>query len=85
VFYPGLPSHPRYELVRELFIKGGAGGMLAFEPCGGMEAAETLVKVGRVNKLSFVALHNFASFACVGVLALARCSYFFVNSAVPCM
>jgi cystathionine beta-lyase/cystathionine gamma-synthase len=49
VFYPGLPSHPRYELVRELFIKGGAGGMLAFEPCGGMEAAETLLKVGRAT------------------------------------
>jgi cystathionine beta-lyase/cystathionine gamma-synthase len=45
VFYPGLPCAPRYELVQELFINGGAGGMLAFEPCGGMEAAEMVLKV----------------------------------------
>lgn len=45
MFYPGLRSAPRYQLVRELFINGGAGGMLAFEPVGGMEAAETVLKV----------------------------------------
>jgi hypothetical protein len=33
--------------VKELFIKGGAGGMLAFEPCGGMEAAEAVLKVSK--------------------------------------
>ncbi|WIA36723.1 hypothetical protein OEZ86_007995 [Tetradesmus obliquus] len=44
VFYPGLRSAPRYQLVRELFINGGAGGMLAFEPVGGIEAAETVLK-----------------------------------------
>jgi cystathionine beta-lyase/cystathionine gamma-synthase len=45
VFYPGLPGAPRYQLVRELFIKGGAGGMLAFEPCGDADQAAVMAEL----------------------------------------
>lgn len=38
VHHPALPSHPHHELAAELF--DGYGGMLAFEPAGGVEAAE---------------------------------------------
>eukprot|EP00879_Flechtneria_rotunda_P021752 GHRR01022936.1.p1 GENE.GHRR01022936.1~~GHRR01022936.1.p1 ORF type:complete len:343 (+),score=118.12 GHRR01022936.1:395-1423(+) len=44
VHYPGLQSHERYQLVRELFRKGGAGGMLSFETVGGMQQAEAVVR-----------------------------------------
>ncbi len=37
VNYPGLPGHPNHARARELF--GGFGGMLSFEPKGGLEAA----------------------------------------------
>jgi cystathionine beta-lyase/cystathionine gamma-synthase len=36
VNYPGLESHPQYARARELFE--GCGGMLSFEPEGGLEA-----------------------------------------------
>lgn len=45
VYYPGLPSAPRYELVRELFTKGGAGGMLGFEVKGGVPVADAVLQV----------------------------------------
>lgn len=48
VYYPGLPSAPRYQLVQELFRGGGAGGMLSFEVRGGVPAADLVLKVSRV-------------------------------------
>jgi len=42
VNYPGLASHPRYERARKLF--DGFGGVLSFEPKGGLEAAESFVR-----------------------------------------
>ena len=42
VFYPGLPSHPQYELAtRQLDI---AGGLIAFDLAGGREAGTRLVE-----------------------------------------
>ncbi|MFY9165222.1 MAG: aminotransferase class I/II-fold pyridoxal phosphate-dependent enzyme, partial [Limnochordia bacterium] len=41
VYYPGLPSHPQYELAqRQMRLPGG---MIAFELKGGMEAGVTLM------------------------------------------
>lgn len=42
VLYPGLETHPQHALARELFE--GAGGMLSFEPRGGLEAARRFVR-----------------------------------------
>jgi cystathionine beta-lyase/cystathionine gamma-synthase len=38
VNYPGLPSHPRHALARQML--GGFGGMISFEVAGGVEAAD---------------------------------------------
>src|SRR6266567_1756395 len=43
VYYPGLPSHPQYELARQQMV-GGFGGMLAFEMKGGYNAAYQAIK-----------------------------------------
>ncbi|MFL5627826.1 MAG: trans-sulfuration enzyme family protein [Ktedonobacteraceae bacterium] len=43
VYYPGLPSHPQYELARQQMV-GGFGGMLAFEMKGGYDAAYQAIK-----------------------------------------
>lgn len=40
VIYPGLPSHPQYELARRQMAAGGP--IIAFEPKGGKAAAFTL-------------------------------------------
>ncbi len=45
VNYPGLESHPGHQRARELF--DGFGGMLSFEPQGGVDAAERILR--RVN------------------------------------
>jgi methionine-gamma-lyase len=37
VHYPGLPSHPHH-LVAERLLRGGYGGMMAFDVAGGVEA-----------------------------------------------
>ena len=42
VNYPGLASHPRYERACNLF--NGFGGVLSFEPQGGIKAAESFVR-----------------------------------------
>jgi cystathionine beta-lyase/cystathionine gamma-synthase len=42
VNYPGLRSHPRHARARKLL--DGFGGMLSFEPKGGVKAAEKLLK-----------------------------------------
>lgn len=46
--YPGLPSHPRYALVQELFSGRGSGGMLAFEVADG-PAADAVLRVSVVG------------------------------------
>jgi cystathionine beta-lyase/cystathionine gamma-synthase len=42
VNYPGLETHPRHARARELFQ--GFGGVLSFEPKGGVRAAERFLK-----------------------------------------
>lgn len=42
VNYPGLETHPRHARARELFQ--GFGGVLSFEPNGGVRAAERFLK-----------------------------------------
>ncbi len=42
VIYPGLETHPQYAQARELF--SGFGGMISFEPIGGVPAAERLLE-----------------------------------------
>jgi cystathionine beta-lyase/cystathionine gamma-synthase len=42
VNYPGLESHPRHERAKELFE--GCGGVLSFEPKGGIAAAERFLR-----------------------------------------
>ena len=39
VFYPGLPSHPQYELAKQQFSEGLFGGMVSFE----------LIEIGRAS------------------------------------
>jgi methionine-gamma-lyase len=41
VYYPGLPSHPQYELAKEQM--SGFGGMIAFELKGGVEEGKVLM------------------------------------------
>ncbi|MGE0826689.1 MAG: PLP-dependent aspartate aminotransferase family protein [Candidatus Binatia bacterium] len=42
VHYPGLETHPRHQRALELF--DGFSGMLSFELCGGVEAAERFMR-----------------------------------------
>jgi O-acetylhomoserine (thiol)-lyase len=42
VSYPGLPSHPSYELAKR-YLKGGFGGIIAFGVRGGVEAGRKLI------------------------------------------
>lgn len=49
VYYPGLPSHPQYELARRQM--SGFGGMLAFET-GSIENAKTVLKSVRLCSLA---------------------------------
>ena len=43
VLYPGLQSHPQYEVARRQFRAGLGGGMLAFEVEGGREAGRAII------------------------------------------
>jgi methionine-gamma-lyase len=47
VNYPGLPSHPQYELARRQ-MPDGCGGMMSFEVEGGMEGASTVMESSRM-------------------------------------
>lgn len=47
VHYPGLPSHPQYEVARRLY-PDGAGGMVAFELRGGERAARRTLEALRL-------------------------------------
>jgi cystathionine beta-lyase/cystathionine gamma-synthase len=49
VYYPGLPTHPQYELARRQMR--GFGGMLAFE-LGSLEAARRLLNAVRLHALA---------------------------------
>jgi len=49
VYYPGLPSHPQYELATKQMR--GFGGMLAFE-LGSLEAARTVLNSVRLHALA---------------------------------
>jgi cystathionine beta-lyase/cystathionine gamma-synthase len=49
VFYPGLPSHPQYELAKAQMR--GFGGMLAFD-LGSLEAARRLLNAVRLHALA---------------------------------
>jgi cystathionine beta-lyase/cystathionine gamma-synthase len=49
VFYPGLPSHPQFELARRQMR--GFGGMLSFE-LGSLEAARRLLNSVRLHALA---------------------------------
>jgi methionine-gamma-lyase len=51
VYYPGLESHPQHELARRQ-MPGGFGGMLAFEPKGGYDAAYRAIGRTRVCLLA---------------------------------
>lgn len=50
VLYPGLPSHPQYELAQRQMSSGGA--MIAFEVEGGKEAAFALMNALQVVDIS---------------------------------
>jgi cystathionine beta-lyase/cystathionine gamma-synthase len=49
VYYPGLPSHPQYELAKKQMR--GFGGMLAFE-LGSLDAARRLLNAVRLHALA---------------------------------
>ena len=49
VYYPGLPSHPQYELAKKQMR--GFGGMLAFE-LGSLDAARTVLNSVRLHALA---------------------------------
>jgi cystathionine beta-lyase/cystathionine gamma-synthase len=49
VYYPGLPTHPQYELARKQM--NGFGGMLAFD-LGSLEAARRLLNAVRLHALA---------------------------------
>src|SRR5580765_4771557 len=49
VYYPGLPTHPQYELARKQMK--GFGGMLAFD-LGSLEAARRLLNAVRLHALA---------------------------------
>jgi len=51
VSYPGLPSHPQYELAKRQ-MPGGFGGMVCFDLRGGVEAGARLMNAVRVCSLA---------------------------------
>ncbi|MGB9741659.1 MAG: trans-sulfuration enzyme family protein [candidate division WOR-3 bacterium] len=50
VRYPGLPSHPQFELARKQM--SGPGGLITFELKGGLEAARRLLNATRLFLLA---------------------------------
>lgn len=51
VYYPGLPSHPQYELAQQQ-MRGGFGGMLSFEVKGGYQRAYEVVRHTKICLLA---------------------------------
>ncbi len=52
VLYPGLASHPHYDVAVRQFRPGVAGGMLAFEVVGGREAGRAVIDALRLPELT---------------------------------
>ncbi len=50
VYYPGLPSHPQYDLAQRQMFAGG--GMIAFELKGGYAAGEAMMNRVKVASLA---------------------------------
>ncbi len=50
VYYPGLPSHPGYEIAKRQMK--GFGGMVSFEPKGGIEAVNRFLKRMKIFALA---------------------------------
>ncbi len=50
VFYPGLKSHPQYELAKRQ--QKGSGGMITFELEGGFEAGQVLMNSVKLSQLA---------------------------------
>lgn len=50
VMYPGLKSHPQYELGQKQFK--GSGGMITFELKGGFEAGQTMMNSVKLSQLA---------------------------------
>ena len=47
VNYPGLPSHPQYELARRQ-MPDGCGGLVSYEVQGGLEGASTVMESSKL-------------------------------------
>jgi methionine-gamma-lyase len=62
VHYPGLPTHPQYELARTQ-MPGGFGGLLSFELKGGFAAAQAFIKAMKipVRAVSFGGFESLAT------------------------
>jgi methionine-gamma-lyase len=52
VLYPGLPSHPQYDVAMRQFRPGVAGGMLSFEVEGGRDAGRAIIDSMRLPELT---------------------------------
>ncbi len=52
VFYPGLPSHPQYDVAVRQFRPGVGGGMLAVEVVGGREAGRAVIDALTMTELT---------------------------------
>ncbi len=52
VFYPGLPSHPQYDVAVRQFRPGVGGGMLAVEVVGGREAGRAVIDALTLTELT---------------------------------
>ncbi|HEV8282219.1 MAG TPA: aminotransferase class I/II-fold pyridoxal phosphate-dependent enzyme [Candidatus Limnocylindrales bacterium] len=52
VLYPGLPSHPQYDVALRQFRDGVAGGMLALEVEGGRDAGRAIIDSMRLPELT---------------------------------
>ncbi|GAA0357487.1 trans-sulfuration enzyme family protein [Bacillus horti] len=51
VYYPGLPTHPQYDLAQEQMR--GMGGIVSFEVTGGYEGAKTFLNSLQLALISF--------------------------------
>ena len=52
VLYPGLASHPQYDVAQRQLRAGNGGGMLAFEVVGGRDAGRAIIDALAVTELT---------------------------------
>ncbi len=52
VLYPGLPSHPQYDVATRQFRPGVAGGMIAAEVVGGRDAGRAIIDTLTLTELT---------------------------------